>query len=528
MKLKWLFFAAAAFLFFALYFHSIIEFDQDLGRHLLTGKIIWQTHQVPGVNLYSYTWPNYPFINSHWLSEVIFHLISRVSLPSLIIFKTFLMITAGLLTLVTTYKFSRNLTAAALAFLVFVPILLERTEIRPEIFSYLLTTVFLFIILYKPRFIWLLPVLEIFWVNLHIYFILGPALAVIFLITHRSKKTLAIVFLVFLATLLNPHGLSGALYPLTVFNNYGYTIVENQNPFFLESLGVFNPNISYFKIAIVVFAISFLISLRRQNLTTLALSALLILPFLHIRSFPYLFLIGLPLLAYNLSYIKFPISPTIIISFVIALTLFRSFRLTSNEYYQVTSSPKQFGLANAESYKPALNFVIANHLSGPIFNNFDIGSYLDYRLYPNEKVFVDGRPEAYPVTFFQNLYIPMQQTPENFQKVDDVFKFNLIIFSHTDTTPWAQNFLSSIIKNDRYSLVFLDSTVAVFVKKPSPLPKITNRGLALSAVEGPRDLMSLARISQLFGWSDQSKKYYLQATLQNPNSPNLSSRLILF
>jgi hypothetical protein len=61
--------------------------------------------------------------------------------------------------------------------------------------------------------------------------------------------------------------------------------------------------------------------------------------------------------------------------------------------------------------------MIAKNLKGPIFNNFDIGSYLIFRLYnkslpAGRQVFVDGRPEAYPASFFQITYILMQQDPK--------------------------------------------------------------------------------------------------------------------
>ena len=40
-------------------------------------------------------------------------------------------------------------------------------------------------------------------------------------------------------------------------------------------------------------------------------------------------------------------------------------------------------------------------LKGPVFNNFDVGSYLIFYLFPEERPFVDNRPEAYPVEFFK-------------------------------------------------------------------------------------------------------------------------------
>ena len=52
---------------------SLISINQDIGRHIKFGEIIWQTKTVFQVNLVSFTAPDYPFINHHWLSEVIFY-----------------------------------------------------------------------------------------------------------------------------------------------------------------------------------------------------------------------------------------------------------------------------------------------------------------------------------------------------------------------------------------------------------------------------------------------------------------------
>jgi len=49
----------------------------DLGRHLKNGELFFQNFQVPSVNLYSYTYPDFTFINHHWGSGVVFFLIEK-------------------------------------------------------------------------------------------------------------------------------------------------------------------------------------------------------------------------------------------------------------------------------------------------------------------------------------------------------------------------------------------------------------------------------------------------------------------
>ena len=49
-----------------------------------------KTHAIPSINLFSYTFPSFPFINHHWLSEVIFYLSFALHPYSLIILKVLL------------------------------------------------------------------------------------------------------------------------------------------------------------------------------------------------------------------------------------------------------------------------------------------------------------------------------------------------------------------------------------------------------------------------------------------------------
>lgn len=116
----------------------------------------------------------------------------------------------------------------------------------------------------------ILPLLEIFWVNLHIYFFLGPVLVGVFLFEavilkiirsqakSEVKKLILIFVITILSALVNPYGLKELFYPLNIFKNYGYRIVENQSILFLEKLNFYNPNFIIFKIAFLLFILSFI------------------------------------------------------------------------------------------------------------------------------------------------------------------------------------------------------------------------------------------------------------------------------
>jgi len=60
-----------------------------------------------------------------------------------------------------------------------------------------------------------------------------------------------------------------------------------------------------------------------------------------------------------------------------------------------------FGFGLVQGNNQSAQFFIDNNIKGPLFNNYDIGGYLIYHFYPQEKVFTDNRPEAYSVSFFE-------------------------------------------------------------------------------------------------------------------------------
>ena len=110
-------------------------------------------------------------------------------------------------------------------------------------------------------------------------------------------------------------------------------------------------------------------------------------------------------------------------------------------------------------------FFRQENIRGPIFNNYDSGGYLIFSLPGQEKVFVDNRPEAYPDSFFSEIYKPMQEDPYIFKKIDEQYNFNTIVFSRNDITPWGMNFLKKIKENPDWAKVFEDGFAVVYLKR---------------------------------------------------------------
>ncbi|MDP2637644.1 MAG: hypothetical protein Q8P26_01120 [Candidatus Levybacteria bacterium] len=518
------------FLLFAGYFHPISSITQDLGRHLATGDIIIQTGEVPKVNLYSYTYPNFPFINHHWLSEVTYSSLFKITgFNGLLILNTLLILFSFALLF---FSISRKAHPIALAItsILSIQILFERTDVRPELFSFLFFSVFIFLLYFfrkKPT-LWILGLipLEIIWTNMHIYFPTGIILVGIFLIDsviHNAKRVfnktsilLAITFVgTSIATIINPNFIDGALYPLRVFQNYGYSIQENQNIFFLWGL-FHTPTITYLYIAVAILTACLLINFKATQIKDWLLTAAFgILAAMSIRNLPlFAFATYIPFTIY-LSNIfkKNPNFKHIFLHVIIIILLI--FQIIQ------VSSRKPIGLGVEAGATPAADFFIENGLKGPIFNNFDIGSYLDYRLYPKEKVFVDGRPEAYPSNFFKDEYIPMQNDSLMFEKMDKKYSFNTIFFSHTDQTPWGEKFIQQIMQNPKWNLVYLDNFTAILAKDKNIKPVIKTNYSDI------KSLTQLAHFFQNTKLQDEKIKIYQAILSINPSSCPALYNLIL-
>jgi len=459
-------------LLFAGYFHPINAITQDLGRHFLLGNIILKTHNVPNINLFSYTYPNFPFVNLHWLSEIIFYLIFKlVGFNGLLIFSTAIILTS--FSIVFFYSFKKDaIIPLSIVSIFYLPVLFERTDIRPEIFSFLFLAIFVTVLykfkLKKTKLIFILPFIELLWVNMHIYFIIGIAVLGIFLLdsviqSYKNKnKQFLLLFLItilsILATFMNPNFITGAIYPFRVFENYGYSIEENQNIFFLWNFFQ-KQTIPYFVVSSITLIIVLFTNIKNSKRVDWLLSLFFItLSVMQIRNFP-LFVFGtfIPF-SKNLSniYVKLPIAVKKTIPYLLLLLIvWQGNQIIKN---------KGLGFGVERGAEKGVDFFIKNKLKGPIFNSFDVGGYLDYRLYPNEKVFVDNRPGEYPASFFKNVYIPMQNDQKIFEEIDKKYNFNVIFFNHTDQTPWAENFLKQIINNKSWKLIYLDDYCLIFVK----------------------------------------------------------------
>ncbi len=487
-------------------FASQIKFlSLDLGRHLKNGELVFGDSDVLYKNTYSYTMPDEPFINHHWLSGAVYFAVQKMAgFGGLAFLNILLALSAiGLLMLIA----SRTAGFWIMAACAVLPIMMlgERVDVRPEMFSYFFIALFIYLICRheasgKKAYLYSLPALQAIWVNLHIYFFMGPFLLGIYAFSKAigldkidPKKPLAVNLKQYkngalsnlksalspfyalvgtgLACFINPNFFKGAVYPLLIMKDYGYTIAENMSPWFMENVQI-NYNIAIFKILLVLLAASYLTAIyarsKRFDYLDIFLLFAIFLSLRAIRNFPVFALGSILVLPVNLKFLaNYKLAAKYILPGAFFILGGWSLLFCATDYSGGRWFIKHPRSLNIEkNYDDYAEFFRQN-LHGPIFNNYDLGSALIYQLYPQEKVFVDNRPEAYGAQFFSTVYKPMMEDEQAWEKYSQQYGINTAIISHTDATPWARSFIARMIKDPDWPLVYLDRQVMIMAKKSS-------------------------------------------------------------
>ncbi|MFO0950816.1 MAG: hypothetical protein U0835_06605 [Isosphaeraceae bacterium] len=204
--------------------------DTDFWWHLRAGDMIRQSGSVPKVDPFTYGAEGKPWIDLHWVYQVGISLVfERGGVPALTLAKC-VITTAAVLLLVTARRREWPLGVMLLAWLPALLVLGGRMYVRPETLTLLYLSIFLAVLTRVDRFPWLalaLPVVQAAWVNTQGLFVFGPILFAFALLDSAlrpgsfapgRKRWWRIVGIAALLTgaacLLNPYGLTGALYPL--------------------------------------------------------------------------------------------------------------------------------------------------------------------------------------------------------------------------------------------------------------------------------------------------------------------------
>lgn len=157
---------------------KILNFDGDLPRHLLLGRLIRETRSVSLTDTFSFRTEGFPSIPHEWLSQVVLSVANDLLGLSGVVLLTALIVTATWFVVFhEANRRANHLFASLIVTALGIAAGMIHVLPRPHLFTYLLTAIWLVtldrILTDKPKYWWLLPVLMLIWVNLHGMFVLG-------------------------------------------------------------------------------------------------------------------------------------------------------------------------------------------------------------------------------------------------------------------------------------------------------------------------------------------------------------------
>lgn len=472
--------------------------NADLGQHLRTGQLLREAvatgdratrDGLLGTNFYARAHASHPAPNHRWGSGVVFSMIhDRWGFTGLSVASLAGMLAALLLAFDTARRLS-DFTTAFVAAVVLVPLLADRREVRPELFGYLFLAFFAWLLDRRDRreiadrwLLVLLPATMVLWINLHISFVFGLALLGFTVLEEAMRRTgrlrdgvperfsgaLVLLAATFAAAFVNPLGIRLVAYPFAIFVDYGMPVVENHPILTLERMGYVNPAFPLFKVAVLlgVAAVAARLARRRPLPVRWTLMAAMLALFAataarHLVLFGLVAIPALALLASGgPSRRRGPGRALLRGALLVAWV---GFLVSRRDYIPVRLERAGVGLLPGNS--AAAEFFVRNGLRGPILNNFGIGGWVIFHLFPQERPFVDNRSEAYPAEFLSDEYPDLLESTRLFRMATDRYGFNAIVLGTREPSPATRRFFIERMTDPEWAPVWVDERVVIFLRR---------------------------------------------------------------
>lgn len=414
--------------------------DPDYFWHLKTGEVIVAHGALPAGDVFSFTRAGQPWVLHEWLFEVLLYGVFAASGAFGVQVLTAALCSAVLaLSFTTARRLGGSMQSAWLPVALAALALAGAVAPRPQLLTYLCFALTLSALLgfkyagaIRPLFV--LPFVMAVWVNAHAAYAVGIFLMVLFGACEwlawfaqpqrdpqhkrRLLRLAQATALVVLASLANPGLFERWLYPLQVLGmSFNALIQEWQSPDF-HKLGA-----RVFLALVLLYFVSCIHGVRRPGLTELALPlSFTVLGCISVRHVPLAVLVLAPFTALALS--RGPLAAVgaaLRASKPVRWYLARrgaASELGGNEallnwlvagvvvflqFSHLSGARADAGReASARLPRGAADYVAAQRIGGRMFNRYNDGGYLIYRLAPQARVVVDGRADVYGDQFLKD------------------------------------------------------------------------------------------------------------------------------
>ena len=464
--------------------------DCDTGYHIKAGEFILDTLSVPKHDIFSWITPPPRWIAFEWLSEVIMALIHRMGgLTGIVIFFAFLIsLTYYLLFKVIQRQEGNIVVAVLIAVLITIASSIHWLA-RPHIFTLLFVIIWYHVLdIYqyeKKNYLYILPLLMLFWVNLHGGFFLGFFLGGIYFLGNavyaflskgldrelhlgKTKKLFGILAVSFIVSLINPNGYRNLMLPFELLSSK--YIMDRINEFL--SPNFHNISLLPFELLLLFTILILAISRNKPNFIEIALILLLTNMSLYsVRNIPLFGIIMAPILArqgkqalaeHKGTFVDFLQKRDVNISAIDRSTKGYWWIVVPTLLVLVHAMTGRLTYHFDEKVKPvaAVEFLKKEHIPGNMYNDYEFGDYIIFSAYPQYRVFIDGRADMYGVDRMKDYYKVNQLRP-GWESILDRHNINFIVFN-------ADSILSRfLLEKSMWKLIYSDKVANIFIRNIS-------------------------------------------------------------
>jgi hypothetical protein len=471
--------------------------DTDIWLHLMTGRHTLETRALTVPDPFSYTSglnptpaeakTRYFNLTHEWLAQMIMYLIHSASgFAGLVIARAVLLIAfcglVGLMVWWRTHGFYRSL-AGALACGV---VTINFQQSRPFLVTFLLLAVTM-AILERRRWMWALVPIFIFWANCHGGYFMGWVMlgaycgeALIQRLRKRpmenEKQLWMVTAACFFASALNPNGFR----VIEIMLLYRSSPIQSSNlewqypAFWLPPYG--------YGVVLLGSLAAMLISRRKTRPVDWILYFVFgAASLLAVRNTILMGLVGAVLLGSYLPVWKRPVprfaeyaaAALLLLAIASALKEGQSFQLHAAEWMLPTK---------------AADFLKAHNVTGRIFNTYENGGYLVWRLWPAQRDFIDPRglsEEAY-ADYSRILYYAGNQGGKSADELLNKYGIDVIVLDGFDRFTGKVHTLAAALSDPaqtEWKLMLADEQSTLFMRHPPAGVQPLNSLDALTSIE---------------------------------------------
>ena len=457
----WLYILLALFSFFLAC--QCKEYDFDLFARLIVGEHFVETGEFLYKDFLSYT-PTHIWYDHEWGASIIFYLFYKyLGAVGFVIFQALALFGTAFF-VIKTQQIQKHAYPASLTFMalfLFLFFHLNPSLVRCHSFSFFFFSVFLYILekarLQNSKLVWLIPLITILWNNIHGGVVAGLGIVFIYfageLLSKKPWKRYLIPLLVSIPLLvINPYGFEYLNFLISANTKNRKFITEWWSVFVQKHAMYYYPA---FCTAVFggILTVTNIIREKKINLTkTLIILTTVSLGVIHVKLLP-LAIVAIASLSYN-DIMKLIGAGSIRCAekFAYPIVFLLLFAIPSTHPTVPRANLFKFPVLETE-------FLKINNLKGNVLTSFGFGSYVSYKLYPDNLIYMDGR---YEEVYYDNEFdclIDYELAKPTWKLVYLAYPTDIIMTEKT--TPVYEK----LQKSEVWKLVYEGPVSGVFVMK---------------------------------------------------------------